>query len=43
VHTRHKAKTTKILAINLAAIGGGFTFTTNTPGGVRFFRIYRAP
>ncbi len=31
------------LATNLVASGDDLTFTTSTLGGVRFFRIYRAP
>jgi endonuclease/exonuclease/phosphatase family metal-dependent hydrolase len=30
-------------ATNFAATGGDFTFSTNAPDGVRFFRIHRAP
>jgi endonuclease/exonuclease/phosphatase family metal-dependent hydrolase len=31
------------LATNLAATGADFTFTTNVPGDVKFFRVRRAP
>ena len=31
------------LAANLVATGASFTFSTNVPDGVKFFRIYRAP
>ena len=31
------------LATNLTATGANFTFTTNVPGDVKFFRIRRAP
>jgi endonuclease/exonuclease/phosphatase family metal-dependent hydrolase len=31
------------LAINLTATGADYTFTTNVPGNVKFFRVYRAP
>ncbi len=31
------------LADNLVATGANFTFSTNVPGGVKFFRIYRMP
>jgi hypothetical protein len=31
------------LATNLTATGANFTFTTNVPGDVKFFRVYRAP
>jgi len=31
------------LATNLVATNANFTFTTNVPGNVKFFRIYRAP
>jgi hypothetical protein len=31
------------LATNLVATGANFTFTTNVPGDVKFFRIRRAP
>jgi endonuclease/exonuclease/phosphatase family metal-dependent hydrolase len=31
------------LAINLTATGADCTFTTNVPGNVKFFRVYRAP
>ncbi len=31
------------LVTNLAATGADFTFSTNVPGNVKFFRVYRAP
>ncbi len=31
------------LAVNLAATGANCTFTTNMPGDMKFFRVYRAP
>ena len=31
------------LATNLTATGANFTFTTNVPDDVKFFRVYRAP
>ena len=31
------------LATNLVATNANFTFTTNVPGDVKFFRVYRAP
>ena len=31
------------LATNLTATGADCTFTTNVPGNVKFFRVYRAP
>ena len=31
------------LATNLVATGASFTFSTNAPDGLKFFRIYRAP
>jgi endonuclease/exonuclease/phosphatase family metal-dependent hydrolase len=31
------------LATNLTATGANFTFTTNVPDSVKFFRVYRAP
>jgi endonuclease/exonuclease/phosphatase family metal-dependent hydrolase len=31
------------LATNLIATGADYTFTTNVPGNVKFFRVYRAP
>jgi endonuclease/exonuclease/phosphatase family metal-dependent hydrolase len=31
------------LATNLVATGASFTFTTNVPGNVEFFRVHRAP
>ena len=32
-----------LLVTNLAATGADFTFSTNVPGDVKFFRVYRAP
>ena len=31
------------LVTNLTATGANFTFTTNVPDSVKFFRVYRAP
>jgi hypothetical protein len=31
------------LVTNLAATGADFTFSTNVPGDVKFFRVRRAP
>jgi hypothetical protein len=31
------------LATSLTATGANFTFTTNMPDSVKFFRVYRAP
>ena len=31
------------LATSLVATGASFTFTTNVPGDMKFFRVYRAP
>jgi hypothetical protein len=31
------------LVTNLAATGADFTFATNVPGSVEFFRVYRTP
>jgi hypothetical protein len=32
-----------LLVTNLAATGADFTFSTNVPGDVKFFRVRRAP